>query len=220
LEYLYYIVENVTTSDPTDQGPDTRIIKIPIDLMVCKLREGDGPYQSIRKLKRYSRIFDSCKRKGSKYLQKLLDERNIVNIKDFILIEEGKTYSKDFITLWAHAIGGQIKNRKVYGFHYYEPDKIKIIKELKNETEYGVWSAQIAVFDKNKKQWIQKGRETTFFPKGWTLGQLFHECDYSFQNISKDENRDYVYISKTLSGVPVEIIIKNSIVKTIYPVIK
>jgi hypothetical protein len=218
VEYLYYIIENVITSDVYDKGSDTRILKIPTNKFVCKLKDGEGPYESLIKLKRYSKIFESCRGKGPKYLEKLLNENNIETVTDFVLIQKGRTYSRDFIKLLDHTIRGQIKKRHVYGVHYYEPDMVKIRNIVRSENRYGVWAAKIEVFDKKNNIWILKEMETTFFPRDWTLAQLFHECDHAFMNKRKDENREHVYIARTQSGVPVEIIVDNNIIRTIYPI--
>jgi len=219
VNYFFYIVENIATSNPTDQGLDTRILKVPADVIVCKIKEGDGPYKSIRNLKRNSKIFHSFLIKGSRQVAKLLNDNNIVSVKDLIITPNDREYSKEFIKLFDHTVRGQIKNKNVYGLHFYDPERIRIIEITRKENTNGVWAAMVEVFDKSTHRWIAKEKETTFFPKNWTITQLFHECDFAYVHKKKIDSKICVYSSRTLSGVRVDIIIENNEVKTIYPLI-
>jgi len=219
MNYWFYIIENVSNADPLYKGLTTRILRIPDDVIVSKIKEGDGPYQTIRGLKRNSRIFQNFRKKGSKQVERLLNEKNFVKVKDLVLTPANRGYSKEFIRLIDHTIGGQIKDQNVYGMHYYDPDRVRIIENVCVENSQGVWAAKIEVLNYDSKQWVQKEKITTFFPKNWTMNQLFHECDYAYENKQKVDQKTNVYSSQTLSGVPVEIIIENNEIKTIYPLI-
>ncbi|WP_166966313.1 EndoU domain-containing protein [Yeosuana marina] len=213
--YSYYIIDNVWKATGQEVNTDTRIIKVPD---YYPIREGEGPYKSIRNLRRSSMIFKKVVLKGSKHVQKVLN--NISTIEKYILTPAGKTYKEDFINVYLHATTGKVKNRKVTGLHYYDPNKIRIIEEEDYDKNTGVFKAKIEFYDKNTNRWIPKKTSSTFFPKTWIPTTLFNECDFANSNKVKNEETDYVYFSKTLSGIPVKIIIIEGKLISIYPIIQ
>jgi hypothetical protein len=148
-----------------------------------------------------------------------LNEENIKTVKYYILVPKDKAYSMDFFKLIDHSTRGQIKNKNVYGLHFYDPEKIKIIELIGNKNPLGVWAARIEALNPNTNQWIEKKGITTFFPINWTGSQVFLECAYAFEHKEKVADKNNIYSSTTLSGIQVEIIIENNEVKTIYPIL-
>lgn len=217
MDYWYYIVENKCASDPTVKGLDTQILKVPQYLPYQKLSKGDGPYASLRALKRRSIIFQQLKRKSSKLVERLLNEKNILDVQGYILTSDDKTYPGELLDLFDHIVRPQIKNGTANGIHFYNPKFTRIIQMVKQENEFGVWEAIVDILDERTNQWIRKDKPSTFFPKHWSIGQLFLECGYAYEHKEKFENGDSVYVAKTISGIDVEIIIVDNVVKTIYP---
>jgi hypothetical protein len=219
MKYLYYIVENSIISDPNDSLKDLgiRIFAIPFGDVYVEMKDGDGPYQSIRDLKRNSAIFKRLATKNSKYVQKVLDEKNIRVIKGAIWVPKEKSYSKEFIKIIDHTIRGHVKDKNVLGVHFFDGKKMKLRELINPENEKGVWKARIDFFDINNNSWVEKKQITTFFPRNWSIHQLFHECDYAFNNKIKDDKSKSKYTSYTISGIKVEIIIYNDEVKSMYP---
>ena len=162
-----------------------------------------------------SEIFKNLARIDPSRVQKILDEKNMIKVKNQIYIEGNKQYPIDFINLITHAIKGKIASKEVFGIHFFDNNTMKIIKILQKEDKNLVWRAEVEVYDKNYDTPFLK--ESTFFPKSWSLNQLFHECYFAFINKIKDSKKASVFISKTYSGVPVEIIVKNDEIKSIYP---
>lgn len=217
MKTLYYIHNKIVSTDNLSSNGITRIFAIPSDLCSLVLREGEGPFSSLRNLKRNSLIFKQIAKCSSKLANQILNERNIIQVKDFVLTDD-QEFSNDFIRLVDHTIRGQIHRREVYGIHYFDPCIMRIRENLKPENEFGVWTAKIDLFDKQYNRWIQKVQETSFFPKIWSLGQLFHECFFAFTNKVKDDTKKNIYTSKTESGIKVEIVISEKKVKSIYPI--
>jgi hypothetical protein len=148
----------------------------------------------------------------------ILDEKNIVKVKDFVFTNHKEEFPKTFIGLLDHTIRGQVQQRKVYGIHYFDPSQMRIREKIRPENEVGVWIAKIDLLDKKNNQWIEKERINSFFPLNWSMNQLFHECYFAFKNLVKDETKKFIYLSKTKSGVKVEIIVKENQLKSIYPI--
>lgn len=214
--YSYYILENVWKATGQEINTKIRIIKVPD--YYPPIQEGEGPFNGMRSLKRNSSIYRRLASNGTKELQKVLN--NIVVPKDFILTPPDKTYKEDFINVYLHVTKGRVKRGNVYGLHYFDPKKIRILKEEYYDKSTGIFKAKIEFYDKNTSKWIQKKASSTFFPKTWTPTDLFNECDFANSNKIKKASSTYVYSSKTISGIPVEIIIKNEKLTSIYPVIK
>lgn len=72
------------------------------------------------------------------------------------------------------------------------------------------------VYNRQRKQWFLK--ESTFFPRSWSYNRLFHELKHAYEVNVKVEGTECRYSAKTLSGLPVIIIIKGGKLKSIYPI--
>jgi hypothetical protein len=194
-----------------------RIFKFQNNGIVIGIKEAEGPYLSLRNLKKNSLIYRQLLRKNPKKAQEILQETKIHNIKELLFVED-KTYPKDLIKLFTHTIKGNISNKNVFGIHYFNNTFMRIRELINQENSKGVWEAKIDVYDKLNNTWIEKRPTTTFFPKDWNITQLFHECEYACEHKIKVINSENRFSSKTLSGINVVIIIINNIVKSIYPI--
>jgi len=218
MEYLFYIHDDFVSTEFQHSEGRTRIFAVPIEQYSFVFKEGEGPFTSIPDLKKKSRIFKEIAKRNSKLANQILEEKNIFKVKDFVFLNRNQGYPKEFINLVEHTIKGQIQRKEVYGIHYFDSTCMRIREMIKSENEVGVWMARIDLLDKNKNLWIQKKSETSFFPLRWSIHQLFHECFFAFSTKVKDESKEYTYLSKTESGVTVEIIIKENQLKSIYPI--
>lgn len=214
----YYIGDNIVTTNPEDIERGVRILHVDSDGIILKYKNMDGPFESLSQLKKESLIYKKLAQTDTNRVQKILMERNIFKVKKHILTPVDKGVTKDFIKAIEHSIRGNIKSKNIYGIHFFDSKKMKIKKIINNEDENSVWTAIVEIFDLERKEWFEK--QSTFFPLKWNLTKLFEECDYAFLNKVKDKNRQFVYKSLTLSSVPVEIIIRDNKLKSIYPIHK
>ncbi|NQU52905.1 MAG: EndoU domain-containing protein [Bacteroidetes bacterium] len=181
-----------------------------------EFKDLEGPFNSIMDLKKGSNIFKDLAKSDQKNTKWILKESNIINCSKLIFTKGNKVVSRDFIKLMEHSMRGTIRSKEILGIHYFDKDKMEILNLTDSEDENQVWKAKVKVFDLESNESYIK--ESTFFPKSWSLTKLFHECDYAYLNKVKIEEKKYIYESTTPSGVPVEIVIKNEIVKSIYPI--
>jgi hypothetical protein len=217
LEFKYYIVKDVFINDKESLKSGVRIQKIPA-VYTINFKNGEGPFDDLPTLKKKSTIFRNILLRNSKRAQQICLEKNICVVKNFALTEKGFSVDMNFINVFQHCIKGQIKKGKVSGVHYYDSDTMKILKINKLDESSGVWEAEIEIFDKKTNKWIKKD-STTFFPKDWSMHQLFHECVYAVKNMKKKVNSKNIFTSLTETGVKVEIISVNNEMKSIYPIL-
>jgi Bacterial EndoU nuclease len=218
LEHYYYILNDVFTTDKESLKTGVRIMKIPTNLII-DFAKGEGPFDSIKKLKNNSKIFKNLQNDNSKRAQQIFLDKNICKVKGYALREKDKTVNLDFIKLLEHSTKGRIIGKKVSGVHYYNSKRVKIIKVIRENKLTRVFEAEIKFLNLKTNEWIKKEKPTTFFPLTWNENQLFHECEFAYNNMKKKENSDKVYSSKTISNIRVEIIKINGKVKSIYPLI-
>lgn len=218
LGHYYYILNDVFTTDKESLKTGVRIFKIPTDRII-DFTKGEGPFDSIKNLKKSSKIFKNLQRQDTKRAQQIILDKNVCKVKGFALREKDKTVDLDFIKLLEHTTKGKIIGNKISGVHYYNPERVKILRVLKVNKLTKVCEAEIEYFNPKTNEWIKKEKPTTFFPLTWNENQLFHECEYAFKNMKKKENSDSVYYSKTISNIDVEIIKINENVKSIYPLV-
>ncbi len=210
----YYIGDKIAISDKIDSKSETKILCVESEFLF-ELGGLEGPYSSIEELKKNSVLFQNLKRTNMKKVQKILDKKNILEPRIGIISNKNKTVTGDFLKLIDHSIRGKIKSKEIYGIHYFEESRMTLNEIIKDEDKNGVWEAIVEVTDiLNSKSYSKK---STFFPKQWSLTQLFHECDFAFLNKRKIDGKDNLYFSTTISGIPVHIIIKDGEPKSIYP---
>jgi len=219
LVYKYYIHKNSFINNKQGLKPGVRIEKIP-SIYTIDFKEREGPFNDLPSLKKKSTIYRNILLRNPKRAQQICLEKNISVIKDFIFTKEGFSVNKDFISVFEHCIKGHIKNGKVYGVHYYDSEKVKVLKIIEQNESNGIWKAEIEFYDKKSNSWIKKDNPTTFFPQNWSMHQLFHECVYAVNNKQKKVDSKNVFVSKTEAGINVEIICINGEMKSIYPLLE
>ncbi len=217
-DYKYYITKNTFVNDKQGLKSGVRIEKIPASWLF-DLSEGEGPFDDLNTLKRKSTIYRNLYLRNQKRSQQICLEKNIAVVKDFILTKSDLTVDTNFINVLEHCISGKINKGKVVGVHYYDKERVKITDILKHCKITGVIKAEIKFLDITTNSWVKKDQATTFFPLNWNMTTLFHECLYAVENMIQKEGSKNVYISKTKSGIKVEIISVNKKMKSIYPLL-
>lgn len=218
MEYHYYILECCYSTNKQGLKAGVRIQKIPCHFPI-DFKNGNGPFTSLTDLKKKSTIYRNIVLRNTKRAQQICLEKNIQVIENFVRTNRDSKFSEDFIQTIEHCTKGNIKNGEISGIHYYNPEKVRVLKILQENKVTGILKAEIEFYDLETNKWYKKRKFTTFFPKKWSLEQLFHECNYAIENKTKKNDSEDVYISKTQTGINVEIIMKKGKLKSIYPLI-
>ncbi|NIF07094.1 hypothetical protein F3J23_16780 [Chryseobacterium sp. Tr-659] len=218
-EYYYYIFVNGVDSESLKKSELPQIRKLRKDFeMIPQFTdsdEGEGPFDSIIDLKKRSIIFSKIKLQ--KHKERVLANKNIKEIANFVKIPFEKSYELTFIKAFHHINVGKIYKKEVKGVHFFNPDRIRILEVLDKNEVTGVYCARISKYDSNIDEWIEKSEPTHFFPDDWTLEKLFSELNYAYENkIHQDGN---IYLSETRDHIKVKLIIKESEIITIYPLL-
>jgi hypothetical protein len=214
----YYIIKDVVTSKKNDLSIGVRIFSINTPCPIISFEEGEGPFLKLNHLIENSIILKDLKTHNPKRAHKIVQENYILKIETGVSIPKGITFEKDFINAFQHALVGEFKKEKLTGIHFYDERYIKII-ELLNSDKKGVWSAIIEKKDE-KNKWIRKQNSSTFFPKSWNKANLLEELNYASKNARLIIGTTNKYEAYTYSGIKVEIVIVNNVMKTIYPILE
>ncbi|WP_372758025.1 EndoU domain-containing protein [Mariniflexile sp.] len=218
MEYHYYILRNGTSTDKQGLKTGTFIARIPNNLPMY-FTDGDGPYKSLRAIKKYSPIYKELKKNNSKRAQQIIEDKNIIKSDKLIAIPKGTEFKHEVVDSFTHATIGRIKNGNLTGIHFFDPEKVKIIEILEKNEKTSVFKARFEFYDSRTKKWIEKRKPSTFFPQNWNLATLLMECKFAFDRIDETDLKDGKIRSITKSNIEVEIIIKNGILKSLYPLI-
>lgn len=218
-EYYYYIFVGGVDSESLKKSELPQIRKLRKDYkeipQFIDSKEGEGPFNSIIDLKKKSLILSKIKLQ--KHKERVFDNKNIKEIASLIKISFEKSYELTFIKAFHHINVGKIYKKEVKGVHFFNPDRIKILEILDKNEITGVYCARISKYDSNSDQWIEKKEPTHFFPNNWTLEKLFSELNYAYENkIYQDGS---IYLSETRDHIKVKLIIKESEILTIYPLL-
>jgi len=218
LKFQFYITEDTFTTNKQALKVGPTIMKVPF-FYTINLEEGEGPFEDIPSLRKKSTIYQNLVITNPKRAQQICQAQHVSEIKNIILTDENVRVQKDFIELIEHCTKGNVTKGKVSGIHFYDKTRVKILKVLNENNFNGVIEAEIEFFNLTTKKWERKEKPTTLFPMDWTLDRLFHECLYAVNNKKEKMDSENVFVSKTESGLDVEIIIKHGLLKSIYPLV-
>lgn len=218
MEYYYYILKNGASTNEQSLKSGPIIIKIPSSLNF-PFMEGNGPYKSLRALKRYSVIFRTIQSTNKNRAQKIIESKNIFMADKLLAVEKGTEFKKEVVQAFIHATIGRIKNGNLTGIHFFDHERVRIIKITNFNYQTKVFEAQFDYYDLKRGKWIEKSRPSTFFPMDWDLGTLLMECKYAFDKLNLVELKDENFTSITKSNIEVVIIIRKGKLKSLYPLI-
>lgn len=216
--FHYYILKDLWSNDPQSLKTGTSIMKIQSGFTL-NFDDGDGPYLSLIDLRKKSPIFKELSKTDPKRCQQILLKKNIHEIANTILTPKDTSFDLKYIDLIMHATKGRIKNGKITGVHFFDKNKVRIREILDVNQVTKVWRAKIEFFDKTNNNWLLKNTPSTFFPKHWNFANLLEECNEAYKNRKKVIDSENKYRATTISNVPVEIIIKDGKMKSIYPLL-
>jgi hypothetical protein len=217
---FYYIVDDIISSRNNDLPIGTRILKVTYSYqsLVFQFKTGDGPYRTIKELRKKSPRFKKLQRANPQRAQKICDKKFIINVADKTLVKEsideqlkGKLYH-----MLDHIVSGKISKDNISGIHFFEPKFHRVIEVTKTKNKKGVWEAKIEAIRPKKNEWIKKDRPSTFFPIEWTKELLVLKLYEAFNN--KKELTQSKFIGITKCGIEIVFIIQDNKIVSVYPV--
>lgn len=217
-DVLYFLIDNlVAANSPSDLKAGVRIVAFTGNVYPIS-EKIEGPYTSISQITKLSPMFKKLMVENGSRAQKIIEKKNIpiLSMRNAILVKHGEKHSKDFLSMIQHSVKGDLKTNKLFGVHFFDESNMKIKNVIGKTDKNNVWKAIVDVFDRQRDKWFSK--ESTFFPYSWTRTQLFHELKYAYEHRVKVEGSQFRYEAKTLSGVPVVIIVNNGKISSIYPI--
>jgi len=218
MEYYYYIIPNGVSTGKQKLKPGMFIVRIPTHFPI-PFTDGNGPYKSVRALKRYSPIFKNLQRTNTKRAQQISDEKNIIKSEKLIAVPRGTTFKKEIVDGFIHATIGRIKKGDLTGIHFFDPEKVRILKIIELNKTTNVFKARFEFYDVRTEKWIEKRAASTFFPKDWNLATLLMECKFAFDKINDEDLKEGKIKSITKSNIEIVMIVKNGILKSLYPLL-
>ncbi|WP_378185242.1 EndoU domain-containing protein [Aquimarina sp. W85] len=223
IKYSFYILKQISTTDKQGLSSGPIITKVPNHLVhffeqkILNFKQGDGPFNSLRALKKNSVIFKNIASTNSKRAQKILKESNINEVKNFIATPKNQDYNPELIDLIDHCIRGRVSNGNITGVHFYDEDRVRILEITNKNIETGVWEAKFQYKHPFNHKWITKETESTFFPKNWNLTKLFQEVHFAYSEKVKFSNNKFRGI--TSQGIHIIFVYNNGKPKSVYPLL-
>jgi hypothetical protein len=218
MEYHYYIHESLKSTDNQGLKTGTSIIKISSDYII-DFKYGDGPYKSLRGLKRNSEIFKLLQTNNNKRAQQIVIEKNIIVCEELMFVKKGLGIDQEVVDAFMHATLGKIQKGNLSGIHFFNPKKTKVLEIIEFNSHTNVFKARFEFYDFNTKTWVEKKTPSTFFPQSWDLSTLLMEIKFALEKIDPKSFKDGKIKSITKSNIEIEIVIKNGVLKSLYPLI-
>jgi hypothetical protein len=221
---FYYIVDGVI-SNPHTLPVGLRVLVFPISMIrlpnnaILEFEHGEGPYESIKQLKKHSELYRALLLTDPKRAIKIFEDRFVERVERSIMYapKGNKDFEKQIYKILLHTYKGIVSKKDVSGVHYYNADYVKVIERLGFDGQSGVQIAMIEVRKSKSNKWVTKRQPTTFFPLNWSMTRVIAECEHAFLNRVKTSETKYKGITK--SGVLVTFIFDYAgNLKTVYPI--
>jgi hypothetical protein len=217
---FYYIVDNVGSPGGNDLPIGTRIFKITDKYPSLKFqfKTGDGPYRTIKELRKESTRFKKLQRDNPQRAQKIYDKKFIINVADKIIVPESidEQLKGKLAHMLNHVVSGKITKENISGVHFFESKFHRVIEVTKLKNKKGVWEARIEAIRPEKNDWIKKDRPSTFFPTEWKKELLVLKFHEAFSN--KKELTETKFVGTTACGIDIVFIIEDNKILSVYPV--
>jgi len=177
-------------------------------------------YVSLEELTKKDEAYIKFKKQRPKTAKTISQEKHVHTVTEYVLTPSDFDEKNLNWNVLSHTIEGNRDRKSFTGVHHLEfplPSFIDDYEELMPENSLGVYVAKFAIIDNGRK--LTKETPSTMFPRTWTKQQLLIECKFAFEHKQSVEGSTTSFISKTISGVPVEIHLReNGSLRTIYPI--
>lgn len=211
----YYFVPKIGSDNKTHKLlKPFRIVRLP-DSFPFKPSRG---YGTIRELRRNDTEWKKYYEADPKSAIKITESKFVLDAEYFVFLPmDDESFNRVSYKLLKHTVMGELSN-KVMGIHMISRMNPNIISVTQKalEDKVGVWKADIEYYSVERdKKYIKK--DSTMFPKYWdptTFMFKIYEAYKAKVQCDFDENTFHSYTS---CGVPVDFIIRNGDLKTVYP---
>lgn len=213
--FKYYFIPRIATDDERNFFKPFRIVKLK-DSFPIRPNNVNG-YNSLNELRKNDKEWKAYYIKDSKSAEKICNNEFIISVQDFVLTPDDKDFNKVSFKLLKHTVFGELSN-EITGIHLYSKlnKKITKIEKIKVEDKRGVWVANIEYYSKERNKFYLK-TESTMFPLSWDPTTYMFEIYHAYINKENHITDKEKYHSTTMSGIPVEFIINEGIIRTVYP---
>ncbi|MEZ5047952.1 MAG: EndoU domain-containing protein, partial [Chitinophagaceae bacterium] len=180
---------------------------------------GEGPFRSLKELRKESIIFKKLQRNNPQRAQKIFNKEYIVQVGSYALIspEVKKDINEYVFEMLSHIVTGARIKDKVFGVHFFMPAHHRISKLIKEPNKNGVWEAEIEVLNPSTQKWLVKDKPSTFFPNNWSETTLVNKIHEAF--VDRQLESSTKSIGTTKCGVRIVFIFKENKIKTLYPLV-
>ncbi|MEO6901448.1 MAG: EndoU domain-containing protein [Bacteroidia bacterium] len=175
-------------------------------------------YKSLKELRQNDPTWKQFLTKDPRSANKICEDQFLICGDDIILTPLDEEFNKVAHKLLQHTLMGELTD-DINGIHMiskFNPS-IKNAFEVRNEDKNGVWIATIEYYSGKRNKTFTK-QESTMFPKKWCASTYMFEICFAYHNKKRKSPESEYHISHTSSGVPVEFVIKNGNLKTVYPI--
>lgn len=214
----FYIHRNLP-AEHQDMLAGPRILEVPDHFESMTLDYGEGPFSSLKNLRKNSVVFQDLRITNPKRAEKIGLDTFIVRPDTIPRFPKGHDadYEKLIYRILQHSSNGTFTSSSVKGIHLFDANRVRITQLVQPQNSLGVFSARIEVLNRNNGRWITKQRETTFFPPGWNLQTLVCECYDAFRNRTRTSSTEFN--GRTTSGIQVVFCYtEDGAFTTVYPI--
>lgn len=193
-----------------------RILEIPNDSPTIPL--GTVGYETLNELKENDINWHNYRTNDSKSAYKICEDRFIIKTTNkVIFLPNDYEFREDSFKILKHTVFGELDNKRIKGIHLFSNLKrgLQAIEYLKDPDKNGVWKAKITYYVIGRKKSYTK--VSSMFPIDWGETKFMFEIFHAYKTKRQCSSNTEKFHSYTYSGIPVDFVIKNGRVKTVYP---
>lgn len=216
LKFKYYCLPDIAVDDKRNNlTTEFRICKFPENSSLVPI--GFVGFETLEELKKKDSVWRNYYNKNSKSAEKICQKQFIVEPVKAIVFPSYDEFSKVSYKLIKHTVFGEL-NKDIQGIHLFSKFNKSITKidQIKAPDKRGVWVARIEYFSEFRQKTYVKD-ESSMFPLNWDATRYMFEIFEAYKNRKMCKSDSTVFHSFTLSGIPVDFIIKDGMLRTVYP---
>ena len=213
---MYYFVPKIAIDDNSNLFKPFRIIELREDFPFKP--KGIPGYSTIKELRKNDKNWKKYHKQDSKSAVKICDNKFIITAHDFVLTPRDEEFNEVSYKLLKHTVIGELSN-DIMGIHLISKlnPNIRSVIQTSKEDCLGIWKADIEYFSKERgKVYLKK--DSSMFPKNWDPSTFMFKIYGAYKSRKQCELDEDIFYSMTDCGIPVEFIIKNNVLKTVYPI--
>ncbi|NME66598.1 EndoU domain-containing protein [Flammeovirga aprica] len=215
----YYCVEGIGSDNKNEHiSKPYRIIFLDSNFpFTSSIVKGARGYNTLKELRKHDETWINYSQIDRKSAMKICEKKFIFYSRHFVITPSDEEFNEVSYKLLKHTIFGELK-KEITGIHLISDlnPHIKTVTQKSHEDKNGVWIADVEYYSKERDKLYLK-QNSSMFPKSWCPTTFMFKIFTAYKVKQQCKSDSSIFHSITDCGIKVDFVIKNNIMKTVYP---